>query len=402
MSKLGDKKMLKTAHKHTQKLLKRIGRANKSGRTALVQELIKTDMNSRSAKYVAIKDAMKELPNHHKSGDMDVDKIASRLNPYAGSDEPATLHYKTKKSDDDFRPIMDFGIENRALQYLVLRPLEVLADLHPSQFGTRGGVNTAIQEVISNQSDGYTYVAEVDINDFFKSVGAKVLSDHLPIPKKVTDHVVSSQHLTIIPGNIKQYLGDPNGGADILTDVSDPLYQAIEEGRQGIAQGSATSSLVAEIILAPTLSSLPECGRVVAYIDNILVMGKSASDVELMISNLRLALLEHPVGPFASQVLSRAIPGEKFDFLGYELFRKGALYKARPSGGNVSKFSRKFDSALSELEDKELSPVIRKSKAKSLARYVRHWTSAFKSWDKAEKFRTSRLALIHIAISEAL
>jgi len=397
MQKIWNNAELKRAEKQEKKLFKAVQTAHKAGQMVHAQKLVKRYLISWAPKYVAVVEAHRKMPNHHKKTGMVAGTIASRMNSFEGTGEPVTLHFKTKGTDDDFRPIMDFGIENRALQHLVLRVLEAQTNLHPSQYGTREGVTGAGQEVLKNLDAGFAYTAEIDIRDCFPSVGVKVLSDHLPIPKKVTDHVVISQHLHLIPGNIKFFLGDPRDGADIELDVSDPLYQAIEEGRQGIPQGSATSSLIAEMLFAPVLSALPECGRVVGYIDNFLVMGKTKDDVSSMIFSLEEALWGHPVGPFVSRVVSDTPPENNFNFLGYELFKKGTAYKARPSGPNLSEFSYRFDSGLDKIENGTLSINVRQKKAHDLKRYVRSWTASFSLWDRASKFRAARLEQIRAA-----
>lgn len=397
MKKPWNKATLKKALKQEKKLLKAISSAHKSCQMIQANWFTNKYFNSWSAKYVAVARAYRELPNHRKESGMDLCEIASRIDPFQGTSEPVTLHYKPKQSDDDFRPIMDFGVENMALQYLTLRILEVRSDLYPFQYGTRKGVSAACQEVLSNLNAGFGYTAELDIRDCFPSVGVKVLSDHLPIPKKVTDRVISSQHLTLTLGNFKHCLVDPLDGEDII-DVSDPLYiQTIEEGRQGIPQGSATSSFVAEMIFAPMLSGLPECGRVIAYLDNFLIMGKTKDDVLSMIFSLEEALLSHPVGPFVSRVVSNTPPEKNFNFLGYEFYKKGAAYKARPSASNLSQFSYNFDGELDRIENGKLSIIVWKKKARDLKRYVRSWVASFSLWDKAPKFRANRLEQIEAA-----
>jgi hypothetical protein len=65
--------------------------------------------------------------------------IASSLNAFTGTQEQVRLVFVRKRSNPNvLRPTLDFDIENRALQYLVLSVLYVIADLHARQFGVRG------------------------------------------------------------------------------------------------------------------------------------------------------------------------------------------------------------------------------------------------------------------------
>jgi len=64
--------------------------------------------------------------------------IASGLNALKATQEEVRLIFTRKRSNPNvFRPTLYFGIENRALQYLVLSVLYVITDLHPRQFLVR-------------------------------------------------------------------------------------------------------------------------------------------------------------------------------------------------------------------------------------------------------------------------
>jgi hypothetical protein len=56
--------------------------------------------------------------------------IAKSLNAFQGTQEEVMLRL-IRKSANTFRPTLDFGIENRALQHLVLSVLYAIAELHP-------------------------------------------------------------------------------------------------------------------------------------------------------------------------------------------------------------------------------------------------------------------------------
>jgi hypothetical protein len=86
-----------------------------------------------------------------------------------GTKENAVVNMKEKGSNGGYRLPMDFGIENRSLQYLLVPLLEATADLHPEQYLTRGGVPAAIDRVKELMLDGYVWTIESDITDCFPS-----------------------------------------------------------------------------------------------------------------------------------------------------------------------------------------------------------------------------------------
>ncbi len=390
--------VLKNAQTQEAKLIRKIKSAHASGDKKRARHFTKTYLNSWAAKYVAVVKAYKNMPRHYKTAGMDLGVIAKRLDVFQGTDEPVTLHLREKASGNGHRQVMDFGIENRALQYLVLRVLEARTVLSPMQFGTKRGVKAAAAEVLKNLNEGFVHTTEIDVSNCFPSVGVKALPDILPIPTKVIDHSLSGQSLNITTGNFIPWVGLDDKPS--VEEYASGLYaDIIKEGQQGLPQGSATSPIIVEMLFAPVFLTMPESVRLVGYMDNFLVMGKSENDVASMKINLEAFLLGHPAGPFVPRVESTSKPSQKFDLLGYEFFLSGSTYGARPSGGNLSKFCHKFDRGLDQISGKKHSHTVRKRKAKELRRYVRSWTSAFAPWKKSVAFRTQRLGDIKHAES---
>ena len=190
------------------------------------------------------------------------------------------------------RTVLEFGIENRALQYLVHHVLSVLVQLHPDQYLLRGGVHEAIKQTRTALSDGFRWAVEIDISNCYPSFDESKLANFLPLPKEVTDSVIISGCLNLIPGNLQHYFGPADD------DEGDPfqLAAALANARRGISQGSAASPLVAEAVLAISIKQVPKLGVIIAYADNILLLAKSESDVVGMTEALLAALEEHPVG----------------------------------------------------------------------------------------------------------
>ncbi len=155
---------------HILSMLKHIRDAHRAGRRWEVQQLIRVYLTSYDARLAATNRAFEKMKPGRRPPRKQLPSIASGLNAFKGTQEEVRLIFKRKRSNpNEFRPTLDFGIENRALQYLVLSVLYVIADLHPRQFGVRGGVPAAITHVRDAMNDGYLWATEIDIKDCYQS-----------------------------------------------------------------------------------------------------------------------------------------------------------------------------------------------------------------------------------------
>ena len=102
--------------------------------------------------------------------------IAGSLDPWKGTKEPVHVHRIPKDSPGEYRTVLEFEIENRALQYLVRDVLIAVLELHPNQYATRGGVNAAIKHTKQTLIDGYRWAVELDIKDCYPSFDEEKLS----------------------------------------------------------------------------------------------------------------------------------------------------------------------------------------------------------------------------------
>ena len=310
----------------------------------------------------------------------ELETIAKSLNAFQGTQEEVRLRL-IKKGANTFRPTLDFGIENRALQHLVLSVLYAIAELHPRQFATRGGVPAAIAQVMDAMRAGYVHVREIDIKDFYASFDGNKLVELVPVQKKVIEKVLLSEHLNIVPSKL-HHIKSCFGAADTVQGVVSPLEKYLAEARRGIPQGSAASPLLAEMLLAPLLFQVPAGGKVVvmAYADNILVMAKTASDADAMTDSLELALKKHPAGPFSPKIKSFPVGGP-IEFLGHRVTAHGDKVRARPTPENQEKFEHRIKRGLARLRKPTLAPATRGRLARDLKSDLSSYVSNFKLCD---------------------
>lgn len=396
------KSAYRSASKRERKMRLQIQAAHDAGKKKRAAYLTSRYLNSYDAKFVATVNAYRKLKPHRKAPSIKLKQIAENLDPWRGTQEEVILHWKQKKSNDaEHRPIMDFGLENRSLQYLVKSVLSVQVNLSPCQFAINGGRSAASEAVLEALGQGYTWISEIDIENFFPSVNGVKLTTLLSLPPEVTNHVVTSTHLNILPGNIIRLFGY-GSASEWKGEEFDPVTTALSEARLGLAQGSASSSLVCEMLLEPVISGLPDYGKAVSYADNILIMARDKGDGVAMIKTLGHALLGHPAGPFLPIQIHPLGNNKEFDFLGYTFSRQFGECTAAPSAFNLGKFHYLLERDLESLNEPSLSPATKRKIVQNLRRYVSSWTAAFSLWAESDEARKYALALIkHAAIKHA-
>ncbi len=390
------KARLRNARKHEEKLRGKIEQAHQAGKRKWAEQLTRLYLMSHDARYVATVRANRELKPHRRVPDERLPEIAANLDPWRGSTEEVVVHFKPKASNEhDFRPIMDFGIENRALQYLVWAALEAQADLHPHQFATRVGRPSAAKVVKDALAAGFCFGAHIDISDCYPSFDGEVVPDLLPLPEEVTRNVLLARHLNMSLGNLTHALGLEGASADSVKDYADIADAYLPEARRGIPQGSAVSPLVIDLLLAPAIPELSGNGTVVVYADDFLVMAREENDAASILTALDDALIGHPAGPLRPRIVAELRPSTtEFEFLGYVFRRNGGEVSVAPSSKNLGKFKYKFSKGLERATRSENLMAKKHRELNHLRRYVRSWTAAFSLWPDTDNFRKKKMTLI--------
>ena len=263
---------------HLGGICRKLASASLAGKVNRTRHFARLILTSYDAKVAATKAAYKSKGRPRVPEEMK--GVAEKICPWKGSSEPVKVYSVPKGSSGHHRIIMDFAVENRALQYLIALILRTTANLHPYQFGTKG-VPYAIDRVASKMAEGYVFTRELDIQDCFPSFVEEKLPEFLPLPKEVIRHVIVAAHLNLVSGNLHEVFGHAEAGVE-APFVTDAFVQA----RQGIPQGSAASNIVCEIVLSSAYHALPESAAVAGYADNTLLMGKTEEEVRAGSGNL--------------------------------------------------------------------------------------------------------------------
>jgi len=294
-------------------------------------------LNDPSAKLVAARRANLKRPLLERLPTADEGELARQLDPWSGSKEPVRVK-REPKPDGGTRTVMCFCTEQRALQYLVKGALKPwLSRLTAeNQFLLRGGRDAACTNVMMHLYMGYDHVCQVDVRRCFPSFAEAEIYRYVPLPKRVTENVVIARHLSLLIST-----------KESVSDATNLLVEA----RRGIPQGSAVSSVVAEILLAPIARSAQDRCAVVAYNDNFLVMSRSNLDLVTNLKLLRARMQCHPAGPLCPTFTEFPTMRGPFEFLGYEFLPGNGRWHIRPSYQHVEKLDAKMHGHLNEEAD---------------------------------------------------
>lgn len=383
------------SRKHVARMLREIKKAHQAGKRYYANQVTNEYLCSFDARYVAVVDASRKMKWSKRPHKAKLLSIAEGLNVRKGTNELVRVHFKKKEGpNEDYRPMLDFGIEHRAFQHLLLKVLRVRAQLHENQFFTRGGVPAAVQKVVSELKAGNIHCIETDISACYSSFNADAIPDFIPLPKEVTRRIITSTYYNLIPGNFINDLGEDAWSK--TSEVPAGVYdQYISAARSGLPQGSVVSPLVSEMLLASVVADLNTSGCAPAYADNILAMAKDATDAAEMSLALRCALKSHPAGPLMPSWVTEPVVYEPFTFVGYRIHQNNSgEVSVSPSGENLQKFHSKFHRIRKSIEFSSWSPCAKKALVAELTSYVKGWTSAFSLWPNAQGFRAKHLAKI--------
>jgi len=357
-------------------------------------------------------------------------EFAQALDMYSLEFETAKLRFERKESappdgrrPEHYRPITSFGINHRARQHMVLMVLEAChrSRWHNSQFGIVGrGRDDAVRAVMTlTQSSNIEFVGEVDINNFYPSIG------------EVEDRRISSDNLLFheFPFIPRAVIESSVLSARVLVSLPNtPGLEALSREfntRTGIPQGSAVSSYIAQLVMLDLLTeaetlSAAHCATV-GYVDNVAMLARNRDDVHLQKMALSACASGSRFGSLRL-TLTETIrhKSNEFNFLGYRICHvvdEGGSYINRHiSNKSQNKLRRRLLSELDRFQPTGLaSENYKKRHADEVAKRIGYWAKGFSLVENArevgwevcsellsEKFRTRRMlqALIKQSLAE--
>ncbi len=424
------KNRIKQAKRHAAKAEAKIQRLVAAGRWRKAKRRQRIDLGSSCARITKVSKANAKMPKHRRLNREGVLAVAANLNSWHGTREPVKV-IAARKPSGGHRPIMSFGLRNRALQYLAKAAIEPFAELHPGQYALRG-TERAVRDLLDAMND-HPYVTVTDIRNAFGSFDADAVVQLVPLPRVVAERTLISCNLNLVfkhndlnggeggksagkiaPEELNSFEQSPasgvrntlavqgvDAGNEGQGSLSSPYCcsgahgQFLTSVRLGIPQGSAVSTLVCEMLLAPVLRALPAETRVVSYADDIAMPARTPDEARRNDLSLVRALRRSPAGPLTEKYCKTVATEHGFAYLGYWFDKKHGAPRARPTRENLREFESKLERHYCRIVDglvmngRVWPPDLRKIDA--LLNCIRGWANGFSCWPYARKWAERRL-----------
>lgn len=398
--------LFRVARKEQQKLYTRLVRAVQEaeapdlggsparGRICRAEALQRRFLSSFNVKLVFLDRANQRLRIQHRCTREELVGIAGELDLFTEIDEEVRLKARLKSSGGT-RIIHSFGLRRRAAQMMVdaaLRPY-VPSRTDPRQKTLSSTVGTAGTHVVARDiktsiDRGARWVHELDIANCFPSLDRSLLlregftpgnqqsgtegglpvPRRLPLPRRVIENVVLADQTNLTPIPIR------NTSRPYGTHIG-PLGVMIA-AREGVAQGSHCSSIVAEFVIGDMLRVFPDAGVIRTFADNVFV----SHEKKKMACAISTALIRVFDALSAGRIIlrERQRPRKVSDgvnVLGYRIVRRMSETLIGPSRENVAKLRGKLLRALGAPGN---SRVV---SAAPIIKMIRQWSGAFTEWD---------------------
>lgn len=346
-------------------------------------------LKSYDCRLVAIVEQAKDLPPSDRLPLSVYRTFARAFSPFHPILEPVTCWDKPKSSGKGHRRIHDFGPMNRAAQHMVMRVISAFFKPRPYQYNASGrGSLKAMLAIKKLIGAGYEHVLRLDVRNFFSSFLREGLHELLPIPKSVIDNVAMPGNLQPKPKKGGKKAGKSKPAAN-EEDVSPTGGQTLCKGNTSscasppvLPQGSLHAPILAEYVVSLMNITMPEGVEIVIYVDDILILSKSADGLMQAKHALLLAYEDSPAGDFIFEVSEETLPSGVC-FLGYHIQKlpSGKLI-VRPSAKNETAFKNKCKALKSAVtkQSKKGSAAVAQAIA-NLYAYMRTWIEAFRAAD---------------------
>lgn len=382
---------IKFSKKHDKRMRIKIGKALAKSNLSRARYLTKQYLNSFHAKLLAYHEANDWTWSDLKKERKEILKFAREMNLWKVCKEKRHITLVPKKSKpDEARPIMRFGLHQRARQTLVRNVLQPKAtfSIKGNQFGHKGhgGRKKAVEKVLKYLDKGFEFLEEIDIVSCFQQFNEEALPDLLHLPLEIVKNVVGNSN----PYFVIHWNGISACNGDALL-AEEPFASVVSEVQRGIPQGSCLSPLVSDLLFGIMDVDLPNDVCMINYCDNFLILAKSEGGVKLAAVNLGLALKGHPAGPLTQETLQTGKAKNGFGFLGYRFEPDNGRYRARPSDLNMNIFERKFEKRVADINSPGNVNSDDLVRIESLKRMINGWCGNFTSWDDIENFKRKHL-----------
>jgi RNA-directed DNA polymerase len=220
------------------------------------------------------------------------------------------------KADGKTRPLGIPCVKDRIVQTAVKLVIEPIleARFRDGSYGFRPGRSTrdALREVDRGLKDGYTWVVDADLQQYFDTIPHRGLMD------RGADLISDGRVLELIESFLQQ---------DILAEAARWTPVA------GSPQGAVISPLLSNLYLHPLDEAMEAAGhRMIRYADDFVILCRDEAEARAALDRVRTWVAENglTLHPGKTHVADCRQAGQGFDFLGYR-FENGRRFVRRRS-----------------------------------------------------------------------
>jgi RNA-directed DNA polymerase len=327
----------------------------------------------------------------HYGVDRLLDELEAELREQRYRPIPARRVYIPKPGRDERRPLSIPAIRDRIVQAALKIVIEPIfeADMLPCSIGFRPkrAAHDGLQIVLDETFEGKRWVVETDIADCFTAI------PHEGLMRALTERICDRKVLALLHAFLR---------AGVMEDGT------VRRPVSGTCQGGVISPLLCNVYLHRLDRDwLPVYGRLIRYVDDLLVICRSRGQAEAALEKLTTLLNDLGLRPKPEKTrIVRLVEGEPgFDFLGFH-HRLVRSQPRRGTGAHVFVARWPSQKAVQHARDRVrfltmrarlVAPV--EQVVAEVNRFLRGWTGYFRygnsatTFDKIRQYAIMRLAL---------
>ena len=247
--------------------------------------------------------------------DQELTRLAEEVRQGVYEPQPVKRVYIPKPGSQEQRPLGIPSVRDRVVQTALRNVLEPIFEkkFAPHSYGFRPGrgCKDALRRVQELLDEGYTWVVDADIQQYFDSI------PHEPLLAEVEQEVADGRVLELLRAYLKQ---------GVLEGLK------TWEPEAGTPQGAVVSPLLANIYLHPVDVEVATAGyEMVRYADDFVILCRSEAEAKAALELVQRAVEGRGLAlhPEKTRVVNAHERGG-FDFLGYH-FERGYRWPRQKS-----------------------------------------------------------------------